>query len=73
MKLWQATSIHGYDIGSQTGCKLIAFTQVGMNHVVSYLLVALVFYAYQELCFLSNKILTDSDFQIGKKMLSFDF
>ena len=47
VKLWQATTIHGHKIASQSGCKLIAYTNFGMAHVISYLLLALVIYAYK--------------------------
>ena len=58
VKLWQAASVHGHKIASQTGCKLIAYTQIGMTHVISYLLVALAFYAYKvTMCFLPLKLL----------------
>ena len=58
VKLWQAASVHGHQIASQTGCKLIAYTQIGMTHVISYLLVALAFYAYKvTVCFLPLKLL----------------
>ena len=58
VKLWQAASVHGHKIASQTGCKLIAYTQIGMTHVISYLLVALAFYAYKvTVCFLPLKLL----------------
>lgn len=46
VKLWQATSVHGHSIASQSGCKLIAYTVTGMAHVISYILLALVIYAY---------------------------
>ena len=45
--MWQATTIHGQEIASQSGCKLIAYTNFGMAHVISYLLLALVIYAYK--------------------------
>ena len=35
VKLWQATSVHGHEIASQSGCKLIAYTTTGMAHAVS--------------------------------------
>ena len=47
VKLWQATSVHGHGIASQSGCKLIAYTTTGMAHAISYLLLALVIYAYK--------------------------
>jgi predicted transporter len=46
VKLSQATKIHGHGISSQSGCKLIAYTNIGMAHVISYLLGALVIYTY---------------------------
>ena len=58
VKSWQAASVHGHQIASQTGCKLIAYTQIGMTHVISYLLMALAFYAYKvTVCFLPLKLL----------------
>ena len=47
VKLWQATTVHGHGIASQSGCKLIAYTNFGMAHVISYILLALVLYAYK--------------------------
>ena len=31
---------------SETGCKLVSYTQIGMTHVISYLILALTLYAY---------------------------
>ena len=46
MKIWEAAGVHGRENASQTGCKLVSYTQVGMTHVISYLILALVIYAY---------------------------
>ena len=46
MKIWQAAGVHGRKNVSQTGCKLVSYTQIGMTHVISCLILALVIYGY---------------------------
>lgn len=46
-RVWQSLLVHGHHVSvTQTGCKLAAFTTVGMTNVISYLVVGLVVYAY---------------------------
>lgn len=46
VKIWQAVAVHGHGQASQSGCKLIAYTNIGMSHVLSYLVAALVIYSW---------------------------
>ena len=46
VKIWQAAGVHGRKNATQTGCKMVSYTQIGMTHVISYLILALAMYGY---------------------------
>lgn len=45
-KLWGALQVHGINHASQSGCKLVAYTEFGLRHVNAFLILALVGYAW---------------------------
>ena len=65
MKIWQAAGVHGRENVSQTGCKLVSYTQVGMTHVISCLILALVIYGYFGL---KNSEFNELDISIRKNL-----
>lgn len=45
-KIWGALQVHGVRSATQSGCKLVAFTEFGMRHVNTFLVMAAVAYAW---------------------------